>query len=935
MSLFEDKSEQATFLDLNYLIKTDFQVNLKDLKYLVPESYLYYKDKLLQKAISCQPYKSLTQTNMDRTKLTQCSCESQCETSGDCCHDYWHYSGRDDDLTIVNEHKLDKKVKAIQFSNSLYNSCGILAFKRNDADVPIKLISRCSTEALMETTHANEFDSLTYDMLVLTDDYKTIYEKLCMDNSLHLENFDQAHLIKSIAQDTKTNLFYKNYFCARCNLINQTQIRILDTKIKCPLEYDLEAKRKNPLDTRLDFDTLFYKSPACIFAYAIDDDEDLPKYRPCNDYDSTLIDHTTSSFNKKQRLLVELELASVSLFKLNDNVDILADKVLRQAETFYTSLCQLYVLPVNIKVISYEQRIVTNGNFRNLFCYKAWLIGLVDKYDQQLAFDNLDEKLNILNNNLTEWSYENPSYKILIKKFDIIESLNENQMFKTHLHNVDIRQLTDEYRKLTRNLHESNDTWQLKRTKAPSSSRRIVEVLNKNDFRLLTHVNDTLGKYYLREQLQTDNNAAESTPFNFTIKINMIFLTKLKHALQTNSNNNNKHGQRSRSQHRFDTSQDSTDHDSLNLNDLSDDERFFLFKKIISETYVDRVIERYELADLLHGKYTVHMDYLPSKYINEYRYSVDIYLKVRFDGIKNIYLLNERVGYLQKLIENLMGKKDLDFFRTYTEAYIRRIEFVNYFQNDEAYDENNFLQCFDKDYELNSIEQFRVDYTTFLANHLITYIDVPSPIQWRQSTASGSGADDEPFKMLFVLNENSGSAYRYSIVYDSVQFKLGRKVMLKYCNLKSNNAKNYVHRNFTRHFQCDLSVGSRFELIKVNLEQFKPIITYRYHNDSYLTIRKASLNLTIAIDTPNSFAIVEGKAIFVCVGDDMHHYNDLFKLNSDLNDDDILSALWLNNQQMDEIIENIYDIGSDWVNMFWIVVSFMLAILLAYLHIRY
>jgi hypothetical protein len=144
-----------------------------------------------------------------------------------------------------------------------------------------------------------------------------------------------------------------------------------------------------------------------------------------------------------------------------------------------------------------------------------------------LAFDNLDEKLNIHNNNLTEWSYENPSYKIVIKKFDIIESLNENQMFKTHLHYVDIRQLTDEYRESTRNLHESNDTCQLKRTKTPSSSRRIVEVLNKNDFGLLTHVNDTLGKYYLREQLQTDN-AADSTPFNFAITINIIFLTKLK-----------------------------------------------------------------------------------------------------------------------------------------------------------------------------------------------------------------------------------------------------------------------------------------------------------------------------------------------------------------------------------------------------------------------
>ena len=948
---------------------------------------MYNSERILKNTISCE------NSCVDRTKLAQCSCDSLCESVGDCCYDYWHHckqtvsnNGKKNkkakkspdqfitgsfgvtlDDVILNEKKLSSLVDKITKTKSLYSSCGILSLPNNE-DVYIKLISQCSDESIQEQEAAglftfkqdysapDEFSYLTFDMTHLSrySKFRTIYEKLCVSNELYIETYEQASKLLYMAFDVKSNLYYKNYFCARCNNVKSKNIKIIEPKIKCPLEFDIQLKKKKR-DFEIDFYTLKYESP-CIFTYKSagqkvsddedEDDEESKKdinpiiYRQCFQNEASLLrgkmsNNESSKINKFYAILENAANNTLNLTSFNTEN---AEKLIE----IYSNLCDLFILPINVSITKKGPFLVNDqASFRNLFCLKSWLLSRI------ISTDNLNETYFLQNLNET-WIYETDIYKIEISGHNIFKSSAEKQEEKQeekqslsdmdttdlnkfsgvdqdfrhahHSYNQLSSILNGDYRKLG-DMNETFVTTSIKRT--PHISVKTIKNIN------LTNINSNSPLIQLIQYERRHSTFQHQMySHNFTIKITLYHSIKLDEI-------------------------SGTDHfKNINLNDLNDEEKLYLFKQIISDVYVDKLIERYKLRSLLAtNDYQITLAYLPSKSRDEYRFNVNIYLLMKFNEI-NLNNLNERIKALIRLINNFFHR-DLVFFKLYKDTVVRKIEFLNYFVNKKGGidDIDDQFHCIHdtNDVAFHTINEIQVDYDQFIDNHLVALV---GDVDFEKSNQL---YNQYLFLLtrfhVFGLNETSyqteAKYHRYSINFDKHTFKLQNKIQIRFCHLKrvrdtvlltsvaakmdiecpATTHQLYLIKNLNDNIQVKLYFGhsiltDTLTNLSIRLEH-KDIHVFR--NDDVLP--KVTLN-----DTEIT---IQNGHLLVCTDKENNAFSEMIKFNQqyvkykmfwfDSNDLDII----------DEIIENFWSQLNNWENIFWAVFTFIVIFLLSYMHIKF
>jgi hypothetical protein len=942
-----------------------FTISLNNLKNLVSEVYLYDSENIFKKTISCE------NSCIERTKLTRCSCDSLCENYGDCCYDYWHYckqtvsgsngkkskkvkkvpdpyiSGVMLDDVILDEKKLNGLVDQISKTKALYSTCGILSLPNNE-DVNIKLISQCSDESIQEQEAAglftfkqddsspDEFKYLTFDMTHLSrySKFRTIYEKLCVSNELYIETYEQASKLLYMAFDVKTNLFYKNYFCARCNNIKSKNIKVIEPKIKCPLEYDIQLK-KGKRDFEADFYTLKYESP-CIFTYKnptqkFDEDEENEEivknkiniqYRHCYQKEDNLF---RAKISHDSNLDSFLELAANktlnrTIFKVENN-----DRL----KEIYSNLCDLFILPIKVNITQRQPSIISNqASFRNLFCLKSWLLA------RKISTENLNETQFIKNLNET-WTYETEDYKIEISSDNIFASKDhsDNQKDFNKFSGEDFRQAHHAYNQLSsilngdyKKFEDNNDslfvTTPLKRTAHVSA--KTVQNIN------LTNINSNtpliqLIQYERRRSIFQQHIYSH----NFTIKIT------LHHSINVDQIN----------QESF---------KNVNLNDLNDEERLYLFKQIISDVYVDKLIERYKLQSLLvSNDYQITIAYLPSKSRDDYRFNVNIYLLVKINEI-NLNNLNERLKALMRLINNFFHR-DLVFFKLYKDTVVRKIEFLNYFVNKKGGidDIDDQFHCIHDPNHVtfHSINEIQFDYDQFIENHLVAIIsDDPD------GKSSKIGVFNQYLFLLtrfhaFGLNEsnfqNEAKYHRYSVIFDKNSFKLQNKIQIRFCHLKQFRESLLISSVASSvNFECP-AVTHDLHLIK-NLNENIQVKLLATHSLLIDTITNSSIkfdhknihvfrtdDILPSVLLNNSEITIQNGHLLVCTDKTNDVFNDIVKFNQQYVK---YNMFWFDSNDLDiidEIIDNFWDQLNNWENIFWAIFSFIVIFLLSYMHIKF
>ena len=943
-----------------------FTISLNNLKNLVSEAYLYDAENVFKKTISCE------NSCLERTKLSQCSCDNMCENIGDCCYDYWHYckqtvsnsvNGKKSkkvkkvpdqfiagvmlDDVVLDEKRLNGLVDQITKTKSLYSTCGILSLPNNE-DVYIKLISQCSDESIQEQEAAglftfkqdysapDEFKYLTFDMTHLSrySKFRTIYEKLCASNELYIETYEQASKLLYMAFDVKTNLFYKNYFCARCNNVKSKNIKIIEPKIKCPLEYDIQLKN-GKRDFEADFYTLKYESP-CIFTYKspkqkVDEDEEVEEvmkntidiqYRHCFQKQDKLLRAKLNNDDKFDSFLelVANNTLNQTIFKI-ENSDRLIE--------IYSNLCDLYILPVKVNITQKEPSIFNNhASFRNLFCLKSWLLA------RKISTDNLNETQFVQHLNET-WIYEIEDYKLEISSDNIFKSLAHSEEIKdlNKFSVEDFRQAHQSYNELSlilngdyKKLEDNNDsfvTTPLKRT--VHISAKTVQNIN------LTFISSNtpliqLSQYERRRstfQQQIDSH-------NFTIKIT------LHHSINVNQIN----------QEHF---------KNVNLNDLNDEERLFLFREIISDVYVDKLVERYKLKSLLiSNEYQITIAYLPSKTREDYRLEVNIYLLVKINEI-NLNNLNERLKALMRLINNFFHR-DLVFFKLYKDTVVRKIEFLNYFVNKKVGidDTNDQFHCIHDTNHVtfHSINEIQVDYDQFIENHLVAIIGD----DYDNEQSSKIGVFNQYFFLLtrvhvFGLNEsnyqNEAKYHRYSIIFDKNSFKLQNKIQIRFCHLKKVRESLLLSSVATKvNFECPAATHDLHFLKNVNDNiEVKLLSTHSLlidtNTNSSIKFDHQNIHVFRTDDTlpkvliNNTEIRIQNGHLLICTDKSNDAFNEIIKFNQQYVK---YNMFWFDSNDLDiidEIIDNFCDQLNNWENIFWAIFSFIVIFLLSYMHIKF
>lgn len=392
-----------------------------------------------------------------------CSCSEKCEYIGDCCFDYWE-----------------------QCNSTLYGKIDPIEPLLASFAIQIMRTLNMSSIPMIDSNNLteNEFNQTGYFVYYVKQidvcnkssedaDNFEFYKNACINSHNNITLTEKSIVAHSLAS---RSLIFKNYYCAKCNSIDDHNLIPLNYTIICPPEYDLNIDR----DTQLNMNSF---KENCKFIYK------------SFDFASQLIqDSNQDKWNNADEIFTTL----FTLYYKN----IIYNASLNSDDPGY---CYLYILPVVLTLNNLTENSSVSVTFKNLNCLKSWLRNLNASL---LDFQPDHTK------NLSLFKMSNNNYTINI---EILNSTlnNPTGFFLNSKNDIDFRLLYQSYKDTSNRINYVQDL---------NKTANKIAIINQIDPKFPSQYSSYPLYIYLEKQFHdiTPIRSNIINVYNFTIKIELL-----------------------------------------------------------------------------------------------------------------------------------------------------------------------------------------------------------------------------------------------------------------------------------------------------------------------------------------------------------------------------------------------------------------------------